>query len=160
MNETRFLDTPLGKMIIIGQRGVVTGLYFVDQKAAPLLVHVQDQGAYQSAKDQLQEWFRGTRRSFDFALELTGSPFQRQVWEALKTVPYGKTVTYGAIARAIGRPTAARACGAAIGRNPLAIVIPCHRVIGSSGALTGYAGGMDRKHWMLQHESASVGAPG
>lgn len=103
---------------------------------------------------QLREYFAGARTRFDLPLAPRGTAFQRQVWEALRPIPHGMTTSYGAIAASIGRPTASRAVGAANGQNPIAIVVPCHRVVGSTGALTGYGGGMERKRWLLDHETA------
>jgi len=101
---------------------------------------------------QLAEYFAGTRRTFDLPLAPRGTGFQQRVWRALLAVPYGATCSYGDIARAIGRPAASRAVGAANGKNPIAIIVPCHRVIGASGALTGYGGGLPTKKWLLAHE--------
>jgi methylated-DNA-[protein]-cysteine S-methyltransferase len=106
------------------------------------------------ARAQLAEYFAGARTAFELPLRLEGTPFQRAVWAALLEIPFGETRSYSAIARALGRPTAVRAVGAANGRNPLAIIVPCHRVIGAGGALTGYAGGLARKRWLLAHEAA------
>lgn len=103
---------------------------------------------------QLAEYFGGERRSFDVALAPVGTPWQRAVWAALLEIPYGETITYTELAARAGRPGAARAAGAANGRNPIAVLIPCHRVVGTSGALTGYAGGVDAKAWLLAHERA------
>jgi methylated-DNA-[protein]-cysteine S-methyltransferase len=105
---------------------------------------------------QLQEYFAGRRRTFSLKLDVSGTPFQRQVWNALLTIPFGETRSYSEIARQIGRPTATRAVGAANGRNPLSIVAPCHRVLGSSGALTGFAGGLEVKARLLKLEGAAV----
>ena len=102
--------------------------------------------------DQLHEWFAGDRTTFDLTIELDGTDFQRAVWDALQAIPYGETVTYGELAAAAGRPGAARAIGHAVARNPVSIVVPCHRVVGSSGTLTGYAGGIDRKRALLELE--------
>jgi methylated-DNA-[protein]-cysteine S-methyltransferase len=110
------------------------------------------------AERQLDEYFAGTRRTFELPLELAGTEFQRSVWRALLTIPYGETRSYGQIARQIGRPAAVRAVGAANGRNPLAIVAPCHRVVGSTGKLTGFAGGLRAKAFLLELESRH-GAP-
>lgn len=109
--------------------------------------------AARAAVEELRAYFAGER--FEFALPLApkGTPFQQTVWLALRDIPYGTTVSYGAVARSIGRPSASRAVGMANSRNPIGIVVPCHRVIGSSGALTGYAGGLDRKRWLLAHEA-------
>ena len=105
-----------------------------------------------SAVEQLAAYFAGELRVFDLPLGAEGTGFQRLVWRALGTIPFGETRTYGAIAHAIGRPSASRAVGAANGRNPISIIVPCHRVIGASGELTGYAGGVEMKQWLLAHE--------
>ena len=107
----------------------------------------------QDAARQLEEWFAGTREEFDLELRPRGSDFQRAVWEQISCIPMGRTATYGELAALLGRPTASRAVGAATGRNPISIIVPCHRVVGASGALTGYAGGVERKRWLLDHES-------
>ena len=110
------------------------------------------------AIEQLEEYFRGERSEFDIRLDLEGSEFQRLVWRALAAIPFGETRSYGAVARAVGRPSAARAVGAATGRNPAPIIVPCHRVVGASGALTGFAGGLDTKRALLAHEAEVAGA--
>jgi methylated-DNA-[protein]-cysteine S-methyltransferase len=109
------------------------------------------------AERQLEEYFAGRRRRFDRTLDFSGTPFQREVWNALLTIPYGETRSYAQIARQIGHPTAVRAVGAANGRNPISIIAPCHRVIGSSGALTGFAAGLDIKAKLLTHEGTLTG---
>jgi methylated-DNA-[protein]-cysteine S-methyltransferase len=109
-------------------------------------------GVLAEAKRQLDEYFAGTRESFDLPLAPEGTAFQQRVWRALLAIPYGTTCSYGELARAIGRPAASRAVGAANGKNPLAIVVPCHRVIGANGTLTGYGGGLPTKRWLLDHE--------
>lgn len=101
---------------------------------------------------QLEEYFAGTRREFDLPLDPAGTPFQQSAWMVLRTIPYGKTISYGQQALQLGDPNKARAVGAANGKNPLSIVVPCHRVIGSTGHLTGFAGGLDTKSWLLDHE--------
>jgi methylated-DNA-[protein]-cysteine S-methyltransferase len=112
---------------------------------------------FEDAERELREYFAGTRRAFDMPLdEEQGTAFQRDVWKALRAIPFGQTVTYGEIARRIGRPSSVRAVGAAVGQNPWGIVVPCHRVVGSSGALTGFAGGLARKRWLLEHEGVPV----
>ncbi len=103
---------------------------------------------------ELDEYFAGRRRAFDLVLAPAGTPFQLAVWEELRRIPFGGTTTYGELARRVGRPTAARAVGAAVGRNPISIIVPCHRVVGSDGALTGFAGGLDRKRALLALERA------
>ncbi len=101
---------------------------------------------------QLEEYFAGERTSFDIPLAPEGAPFEREVWRALEEIPYGETVSYGEIARRVGQPTAARAVGTANGRNPIAVIVPCHRVIGADGSLTGYGGGLERKRLLLELE--------
>lgn len=110
-----------------------------------------------AAKRQLREYFDGERRDFDLPLAPAGTPFQRRVWDELRRIPYGETISYGELARRIGKPTASRAVGAANGRNPLAIVVPCHRVIGADGTLTGYGGGLPVKESLLAHEQGVAG---
>jgi methylated-DNA-[protein]-cysteine S-methyltransferase len=109
------------------------------------------------ARDQLTEYFAGQRRSFDLPLDATGTPFQHQVWAQLRKIPFGTTTSYGDLARRIGDPGKARAVGAANGRNPISIVVPCHRVIGADGSLTGFGGGIERKRWLLAHEARLSG---
>ncbi len=111
----------------------------------------------QAAASQFEEYFARTRRAFDLQLDLHGTVFQVRAWSALAEIPYGTTVSYGEQARRLGIPSAVRAVGAANGRNPLPIVLPCHRVIGAGGSLTGYGGGLDVKRWLLEHESAAIG---
>lgn len=110
------------------------------------------------ARAQLVEYFAGTRQEFDLVLDPAGTDFQRRAWTALRAIPYGRTISYGQQAAQLGAPAAARAVGVANGRNPLSIVVPCHRVIGASGALTGFAGGLDTKAWLLAHEQAVLAA--
>jgi methylated-DNA-[protein]-cysteine S-methyltransferase len=114
-----------------------------------------DHPLLRQAVRQLEEYFAGRRRAFDLPLDLRGTPFQVRVWEMLRTIPYGEISTYGDLARQLGRPGASRAVGAANGANPVAIVVPCHRVIGAGGALTGYGGGIERKRFLLALESLS-----
>ena len=114
---------------------------------------VRDAGAASSVVVQLGEYFAGRRTGFELSLAGHGTEFQRRVWEAMLDIPYGGTATYGEIARVIGRPSTARAVGAASRRNPIGIVVPCHRVVGADGALTGYGGGLDRKAWLLELEA-------
>jgi len=111
----------------------------------------------QQTIQQLQEFFCGTRNEFDLPLDLVGTPFQQSVWQQLLTIPYGATISYGQHAQNIGRPKALRAVGAAIGRNPVSIIVPCHRVVGSNGAITGYAGGIERKQTLLAFETNYLG---
>jgi len=144
------LDSPVGTIHLIGRDGALTGLY-LDER--PDVGPVEpDEGRLDDARTQLEEYFAGERTDFDLDLAPSGTPFQLTVWEALRKVAYGETASYVDIARAIGRPTASRAVGAANGRNPISLVVPCHRVIGASGHLVGYGWGVERKRWLLDHE--------
>jgi len=147
--------SPIGQLLAVGHDGVLTGLYVADHDRCPPVPSdwAEDDDGFQDARRQLDEYFAGTRRTFDLRIELHGSPFQRRVWQALLDVPYGHTASYGEIARRLGHPTAARAIGAANGRNPVSIVVPCHRVVGANGTLTGYGWGTERKAWLLDHEA-------
>jgi methylated-DNA-[protein]-cysteine S-methyltransferase len=115
--------------------------------------------ALEAATSQLDEYFAGERREFELELDLAGTPFQLRVWEALRAIPYGTTISYGELARTIERPDRVRAVGSAVGRTPVPIIVPCHRVIGADGSLTGYGGGLDRKRALLELEGAGWGAP-
>jgi methylated-DNA-[protein]-cysteine S-methyltransferase len=147
------MPSPVGELLLSGRDGALTGLTMHRGAAPP--VHTswrRDDAMFAGAREQLHEYFAGTRTDFDLALAPAGTEFQQRVWRALCEIPYGDTTSYGAIARQLGTPDASRAVGLANGRNPIAIVIPCHRVIGSDGSLTGYGGGLDRKRWLLDHE--------
>lgn len=155
------LITPLGRVLLAASETGLAGLWFEGQRHGPLaawrgLGHQPTHPGHpvlQAAKAQLQDYFAGCRQSFDLPLDLThGTPFQRQVWQALRAIPSGQTVGYAELAARVGTPQAARAVGAAVGRNPISIVVPCHRVLGSGGALTGYAGGLERKRALLALE--------
>jgi methylated-DNA-[protein]-cysteine S-methyltransferase len=111
-------------------------------------------GVLARAGQQLGEYFAGTRTTFDIPLDAPGTAFQRRVWDALRAIPYGTTLSYGELARRLGDVRATRAVGAANGKNPIPIIVPCHRVVGANGALTGFGGGLDRKRWLLEHEGA------
>ena len=148
------LESPFGPLVLTGDAdGAITGLRFDEPSAAPATWR-RDDAAFAGAAGQLEEYFAGTRERFDLELRLEGSPFERRVWEALQRIPHGTTTTYGALADELGAARGARAVGLANSRNPVAIVVPCHRVIGARGALTGYAGGLDRKRALLAHEGA------
>lgn len=153
------MASPIDDLLLVGRDGVLNGLYVADHDRCASLPSdwVEDDDAFAEPRRQLTEYFEGTRTTFDLRIELHGSPFQRQVWQALLDVPYGRTASYGDIARSLGRPTAARAVGAANGRNPVSIIVPCHRVIGAAGTLTGYGWGNDRKRWLLDHEARVSG---
>ncbi len=144
------MESPIGVLRLVARGEALVAVHLEDE-----LPEVPPDDAHpvlSRARAQLEEYFAGTRRAFDLPLEPSGTPFERSVWAALLRIPHGETTSYGAIAALLGRPRASRAVGAANGKNPLAIVVPCHRVIGASGALTGYAGGLGRKKWLLEHE--------
>ncbi len=149
--------SPVGELLlVIDGEGALTRLQFVDDGGAPPPDADRDDAALAPVTRQLDEYFAGTRRAFQLTLAPRGTPFQRAVWDALGEVPYGETATYGEIAARVGRPTASRAVGAANGANPIAIVVPCHRVVGANGTLTGYGGGLDRKQLLLELEGHTL----
>jgi len=148
--------TPLGPVRLVARGGKLAGLYFDGQKydarEGPDWREAPDDPLLREAARQLDAYFAGERTRFDLALAPDGTPFQRRVWRAIAAVPSGATITYGELAKRVGSPSAVRAAGAATGRNPLSIVVPCHRILGAGGALTGYAGGLDRKRALLALE--------
>ena len=144
-------DTPLGKMEITASQRAVLSVLFVDRVNT-----VAGNALTELAKSQLLQYYAGDLQQFDLPMEPAGTDFQKRVWQALTTVGYGKTCAYGDIAQQISNPKAVRAVGAANGKNPMTIVVPCHRIIGSNGALTGYASGVERKAWLLNHESPGL----
>ncbi|MDP9292843.1 MAG: methylated-DNA--[protein]-cysteine S-methyltransferase [Actinomycetota bacterium] len=146
------ISTPIGPLMLTGDADALTGLHLPGRHpATDGLLH--DDERFADEARQLAQYFAGTRRSFDVPLRLAGGAFQRRVWAELERIPYGETASYGEIARRLGAPTASRAVGAANGRNPIAIVVPCHRVIGASGSLTGYGGGLECKRALLDLEA-------
>ncbi|MDX2233100.1 MAG: methylated-DNA--[protein]-cysteine S-methyltransferase [Hyphomonadaceae bacterium] len=150
-------DSPVGPLTLVSDGVALTGVYFQKQKhgAAPTATTAPDR-VIDAARKQLDSYFTGRRASFDLPLKPTGTAFQTRVWAALTKIPYGETRSYGAVAAAIGAPKAVRAVGAANGRNPIPIIIPCHRVIGADGALTGFGGGVARKEWLLDLERGAL----
>ena len=156
------MQSPIGLLLILGDGRAVTAVHMQSGPSAVVRPAAarEDAQALAAPVRELREYFAGEREAFDLPLAPGGTPFQRAVWTALLTIPYGQTASYGEIARRIGAPAASRAVGLANGRNPIAVVIPCHRVIGASGALTGYGGGLDRKRWLLAHESRQARLPG
>jgi methylated-DNA-[protein]-cysteine S-methyltransferase len=149
------MDSPVGPLTLVAADGVLTGLYMDRQRYRPEehTFGERDPALFGAAIGQLEEYFVGRRTVFDLPLALTGTAFQRRVWNAVAAIPYGAVTTYAALADAIGSPRAWRAVGAANGRNPLPIVVPCHRVVGVSGALTGYGGGLELKRALLALEA-------
>lgn len=154
--QTR-LQTPLGPLLLAATDSGLAGAWFDGQAHHPGALEAPTDPAHPHlarAGSELKDYFAGQRRHFTVPLDAAGTAFQRAVWSALLEIGAGATSSYGAIARRIGRPLAVRAVGAAVGRNPLSIIVPCHRVVGADGSLTGYAGGLDRKQSLLQREGA------
>lgn len=143
-----FIETPVGCLQICALEDGLCALLYAPEEG----VSEQSNEHTQLAKKQLQEYFTGKRKEFQLSLSVEGTDFQKQVWQELKAIPFGECRSYGDIAQALNKPKAMRAVGAANGRNPLPIIVPCHRVIGSNGTLTGFAGGLDMKEWLLRHE--------
>lgn len=157
MNYTSWTtyESPLGTLTLVGDGTALRGLLFPGADRLGQSRH--DPRAFDDATAQLDEYFAGHRRVFDLELELSGTPFQLAVWEQLQAIPYGTTVSYSELARRIDRPDRVRAVGGAVGRTPVPIIVPCHRVIGADGSLTGYGGGIPRKRALLEHEGAAFG---
>jgi methylated-DNA-[protein]-cysteine S-methyltransferase len=151
------IDSPLGELLLSSEDAALTGVHFIDQKHPARLderwTEAPGDALLMKAARQLEEYFAGGRRRFDLPLAPRGTPFQRRVWDALLAIDFGLTASYRDISVRVGSPSATRAIGAAVGRNPIGIIIPCHRVIGADGSLTGYAGGLDRKRHLLALEA-------
>lgn len=156
------MESPLGELTLVaGRKGLQRIVLPAEgNAAAPEPDWRRDDDALAPVRAQLTAYFAGERRTFDLALAPAGTPFQLEVLRVLATIPFGTTRSYGELARTLGRPKASRAVGAANARNPLPIVLPCHRVVGSDGSLTGYAGGLDAKRWLLRHEGIVAAGPG
>jgi methylated-DNA-[protein]-cysteine S-methyltransferase len=155
----RIVASPIGDLLLTGRDGAVGGVWMrpLDDAHRRDPSWLPDDGSLAQAARQLDEYFAGERREFDLPLAPMGTPFQLAVWRELRRIPFGETRSYGEIARRLCRPAASRAVGLAAGANPIAIVVPCHRVIGSDGSLTGFGGGLQRKAWLLGHEQAVAG---
>lgn len=145
----RIIESPIGLLKIEGTERAIAGIFL---NASGVVTREHARGVLAELERQLAAYFAGTLTVFDLPLEPAGTTFQQDVWSALRQIPYGTTCSYGEIAKTIGRPTAVRAVGAANGQNPIPIVIPCHRVIGANGSLTGFGGGIPMKRWLLAHE--------
>ena len=150
------IDSPIGELTLVARDGVLSGLYFPGHwhMPAPDVFGSPSERGFGQAREQLDEYFAAERTEFDLATTVAGDEFQRRVWELIDRIPYGQTTTYGEMAQELGDPALARKVGGAVGRNPLSIITPCHRVIGKDGKLTGYAGGLDRKRFLLELEGA------
>ena len=155
-----YIDCPLGRMFVQGDGQFVTGLFMPQHKGwrGPDASWQQSDASFTVVREQLAEYFAGDRQTFDVPLKLAGTPFQQRVWQELVRIPFGTTITYAQLAQRIGKPTASRAVGHANSRNPISIIVPCHRVIGADGKLTGYAGGVDKKQWLLAWERGATAA--
>lgn len=155
MRSHQVVASPCGPLTLVAEDDVLCGLYMHEQRHRPASGTFGPPGVgdlFERAAAQLTEYFAGQRRVFDLPLSCHGTPFQRSVWSALLEIPYGETVTYGELAQQLGKPAASRAVGLANGKNPISIIVPCHRVIGSTGSLTGYGGGLERKRYLLDFE--------
>ncbi len=161
MQSTRVHTTtasPIGELTLVGEDGALVGLYLPDHRRGPTAAALGERVdvGFEDVVAQLGEYFAGRRTRFDLALRPAGTPLQRRVWALLTEIPYGRTATYGELARRLGGPGLARAVGAANARNPISIVVPCHRVVGGDGRLVGYAGGLGRKQQLLDLEQRAA----
>lgn len=154
------MDTRFGTLRLVGSDAGIRAILWPDERDGRVTFDEDvidgDHAVLREAAAQLQAYIAGERDEFDLPLDPAGTDFQRDVWAALLEIPYGQTATYGELADRLDRPGAARAVGAATGRNPISIVVPCHRLVGSTGALTGFAGGIETKRWLLEHEANSL----
>ncbi|WP_377272828.1 methylated-DNA--[protein]-cysteine S-methyltransferase [Peterkaempfera sp. SMS 1(5)a] len=149
------VESPCGPLTLVARDGALAGLYMTDQRHRPAQETFGPRtglSLFARVAEQLDAYFAGDLTHFDLDLSLDGTAFQRSVWAGLLTIPYGTTVSYGELAARLGQPGASRAVGLANGRNPVGIIVPCHRVVGANGSLTGYGGGLDRKRWLLDFE--------
>jgi methylated-DNA-[protein]-cysteine S-methyltransferase len=156
MRSHAVVDSPCGPLTLVAQGDALCGLYMVQQRHRPdeLTFGEPDPGAaiFARAETELKEYFAGQRHEFELPLTFVGTPFQQLVWAELRKIPYGTTTSYGELADRLGKPAASRAVGLANGKNPVGIIVPCHRVVGANGSLTGYGGGLERKRYLLDFE--------
>jgi methylated-DNA-[protein]-cysteine S-methyltransferase len=152
------IDSSYGPLTLVADDGVLCGLYMVGQRHRPPeeTFGERDDTLFDEATDQLQAYFRGELKEFTLELRMSGTPFQRSVWEQLRKIPYGEICSYGELADTLGNPKASRAVGLANGKNPIGIIVPCHRVVGADGSLTGYGGGLERKQRLLDFEQGAA----
>ena len=157
MHYYDFYDSPHGQMLLVADGDGLSGVYFDGQKYLPQIASQWRRDArhamLRQTRRELAEYFGGARKRFEVALAPSGTPFQRSVWKAISSVGFGQTISYGELAKRAGCPGSARAAGAATGRNPIGVIVPCQRIVGSNGSLTGYAGGLERKRALLALES-------
>jgi methylated-DNA-[protein]-cysteine S-methyltransferase len=158
MRTHLLIESPIGTLTLVNSDGVLSGLYMQLHRHGPGNEGIGElaRSGFEQAEEELREYFDGRRREFTLPLAMEGTSFQREVWQRLCAIPFGETRTYGQIAAAMGTPKAVRAVGLANGRNPISIVVPCHRVIGSDGSLTGYGGGLERKTFLLKLEGKQL----
>ncbi|MGW5235643.1 methylated-DNA--[protein]-cysteine S-methyltransferase [Streptomyces nodosus] len=158
MKQHMVIDSPYGPLTLVADDGALCGLYMVGQRHRPPeeTFGEPDEAPFGEAIEQLRAYFEGELKDFTLELCLAGTAFQRKVWEQLRLIPYGETRSYGELADTLGSPGASRAVGLANGRNPIGIIVPCHRVVGANGSLTGYGGGLDRKKRLLDFESSAA----
>lgn len=156
------MQSPIGELLLTSDGKALTRLYMQNQKYADASQPdwQRDESLFVDVCEQLASYFAGKRKMFDLPLAPAGTDFQHGVWQALREIPYGQTTSYGELAKGLGKAKASRAVGMANGRNPISIIVPCHRVIGADGSLTGYGGGIERKRWLLAHEGCPVGQGG
>jgi methylated-DNA-[protein]-cysteine S-methyltransferase len=157
MTEFTICGSPIGELTLTSDGEALTGVFMETRRHSPEIMpdwgRRDDAAILRAAREQLAAYFAGRLRDFDIPLRMTGTPFQKTVWNELKNIPYGMTINYGELAQRIGNPKASRAVGLANGRNPVSIIVPCHRVIGANGSLTGYGGGIERKRSLLALEA-------
>ncbi|MFC7265188.1 methylated-DNA--[protein]-cysteine S-methyltransferase [Streptomyces lutosisoli] len=158
MKQHTVIDSPYGPLTLVADDGVLCGLYMVGQRHRPPEENFgeRDDTLFDETEAQLRAYFAGELKEFTLELRMAGTPFQRSVWDQLRRIPYGETRSYGELAEALGNVGASRAVGLANGKNPIGIIVPCHRVVGASGSLTGYGGGLDRKKRLLDFESGAA----
>ena len=156
------IDSPVGELTLVARDGSLTGVYFPHHwyRPDPATFGDRDDAGFGEAKRQLAEYFDGDREQFELPLDPHGDAFQHRVWGLINRIPYGQTTTYGDLARELGEGTLAKEVGAAVGRNPLSVIVPCHRVVGKDGSLTGYAGGLARKRFLLDLEEPAAADSG
>jgi methylated-DNA-[protein]-cysteine S-methyltransferase len=155
------VESPIGALLLLGDGRALRGLYMQDGRK-PMRIASDwepDASPFADVTSQLSEYFAGQRTTFDVPLDMRGTPFEQSVWRALQDIQYGETAAYGEVAQRIGQPSAARAVGLANGRNPISVIVPCHRVIGANGTLTGYGGGIERKQLLLELEQGQLCMP-
>ncbi|WP_406375055.1 methylated-DNA--[protein]-cysteine S-methyltransferase [Streptomyces sp. NBC_00647] len=158
MKQHMVIDSPYGPLTLVADDGVLCGLYMVGQRHRPSEESFgeRDDTLFDEVTEQLHAYFEGELKEFSLELRMAGTPFQRSVWDQLRQIPYGEIRSYGELAQALGNMGASRAVGLANGKNPIGIIVPCHRVVGANGSLTGYGGGLDRKKRLLDFESGSA----